>query len=61
MTETIGTISLKMARLESRLNLLKRQQALSSPYPDLQARLICQELATQLQLNQLHRMRQTMV
>jgi hypothetical protein len=50
-----------MARLESRLNLLKRQQALSSPYPDLQARLICQELATQLQLNQLHRMRQTMV
>lgn len=61
MTETIGTISLKIARLESRLNVLKRQQALSVPYPDLQAKLMCQEMTTQLQLSQLQRMRQNLV
>ena len=53
MSETQGTISLKIARLEQQLKVLSLQKQLSSSYPDHQAQLISKELATQIQLSQM--------
>jgi hypothetical protein len=38
--ETMGTLNLKIARLEQYLRVLSQQQYLSNPYPDHQANLI---------------------
>jgi hypothetical protein len=50
MQETIGTLNLKIARLEQHLKVLKQQQFLSHTYPDYKANLVrkAQELQTQL-------------
>lgn len=53
MKETVGTVSLKIARLENKLKVLSTQKQLSSCYPDYQAKLTSTELATQLQLSQM--------
>lgn len=56
--ETIGTLTLKITRLEHRLQLLNRQQILSRPYPDHKARLAekCSQVRSQLdRLKQYHR------
>jgi len=39
MVETTGTLNLKIAQLERRLQLLRKQQLLSQAYPIHQARL----------------------
>lgn len=38
--ETIGTLNLKIARLEQRLQVLEQQQRLSTSYPALKADLM---------------------
>ncbi|MCB0209496.1 MAG: hypothetical protein KDJ52_09210 [Anaerolineae bacterium] len=53
MSETQGTISLKIARLEQQLKILSLQKQLSNNYPDHQAQLISKELTAQLQLQQM--------
>ncbi|MCB0168207.1 MAG: hypothetical protein KDI79_28525 [Anaerolineae bacterium] len=49
--ETVGTVSLKIARLENELKLLSVKQHLSSSYPDYQAKLALQEASARLQLS----------
>lgn len=58
MEETIGTLSLKIARIEHRLRVLKQQQVLSSAYPDHQAKLMIEVLTMQTQLNDMTRIRE---
>jgi hypothetical protein len=53
MQETLGTLNLKIARLEQHLKVLRQQQILSSAYPDYQANLARKELALRTYLNQL--------
>ncbi len=58
MQETIGTLNLKIARLEQRLKVLEQQQMLSSKYPDQKAKLTIEYLRVQLKLRQLIQHRQ---
>lgn len=51
--ETVGTLNLKIARLNYRLRVLQQDQAMSCPYPAYQANLIQEYLQLQLQLHQL--------
>jgi hypothetical protein len=59
MEETVGTLNLKIARLEQKLQLLQKQRLLSRPYPDHLARLAFQDFQTRSQLQNLleHRAR----
>ena len=57
-SETIGTLNLKIVRLERYLNLLKEQQYLSQPYPDYQVRITLETQTVQSQLNQLKKQRE---
>lgn len=59
--ETVGTINLKIARLERYLNQLEQQQALSSGYPNHKARLMQKKLYAELQLQQLFQSRTIVV
>ena len=51
--ETVGTLNLKIAQLEQKLQRLQQQRHLSRPYPDHLARLSRQDLQTRSQLHQL--------
>ncbi len=58
MVETIGTLNLKIARLEQRLQVLKQQQQLSQPYPAHEAGLIREYVQLEAILYELIRRRQ---
>ena len=58
MPETLGTLNLKIARLEQHLAVLKQQQRLSSPYPDHKAQLSQEYFRQEVRLRQLTRRRQ---
>lgn len=53
MEETVGTLNLKIAQLEQKLQLLQKQRLLSRPYPQRLAHLSLQEFQTQAQLQRL--------
>lgn len=53
MYETLGTLNLKIARLEQFLKVLEQQQAMSNPYPDYQVELKQQYTRLQSQLRRL--------
>ena len=53
MSETIGTLNLKIARLEHQVRVLNQQQLLSSIYPEHQAGLVQQILQVQIELSEL--------
>ena len=53
MEETVGTLNLKIAQLEQKLQLLQKQRLLSRPYPDHFARLTLQDFQTRSQLQNL--------
>lgn len=61
MTETIGTLNLKITRLERLLNLLKQQQRLSQPYPEHHLNLIRQRERVEAQLAQLTHARDMLI
>ena len=58
MAETLGTLDLKIARLEQRLAVLRQQQRLSSVYPDHEAALVREYRQLQILLGQLSERRQ---
>ncbi len=58
MKETIGTLNLKIARLEQRLQVLKQQQWLSNAYPQHQTHLEREYLHLEAVLYELIRRRQ---
>ena len=58
MTETLGMLNLKIARLERRLAVLKQQERMSSAYPTRKAELIREYLRLQSMLFQLTQRRQ---
>lgn len=51
--ETLGTLNLKIARLEQGLKVLEQQQAMSKAYPDCQTKLAQQYACLQSQLQRL--------
>lgn len=53
MNETVGTLNLKIARLEQQLQIIRQQQRLSSRYPEHWARLSRQGEQLQHRLSQL--------
>ena len=57
MVETVGTLDLKIARLEQSLKLLKKRWRLSLTYPDYQARLVLEVGELEYQLYQLKKYR----
>jgi hypothetical protein len=57
MFETIGTLELKITRLEQHLELLKQRQQLSIAYPDHRLQLILEAGQVQSQLSQLKKYR----
>jgi hypothetical protein len=57
MPETLGTLNLKIARLEQRLAVLKQQERMSSAYPARKAELIREYLRLQSELCQLTELR----
>lgn len=59
--ETIGTLNLKIARLERRLQLLNQQQLLSHPYPDHKVRLAQESYQVRFQLDCLKRYREKLL
>jgi hypothetical protein len=61
MPETIGTLNLKIVRLESRLKLLEQQQVLSSAYPNHQINLIREISKVRFQLQQLIQYREELL
>jgi hypothetical protein len=61
MSETIGTLNLKIARLKMRLSLLEQQQALSGPYPYHQSQLIQEGAQVRFQLHQLRQYREELL
>jgi hypothetical protein len=58
MPETLGTLNLKIARLEQHLAVLKQQQRLSSAYPDHKAQLSREYFRLEVRLRQLLQRRQ---
>ena len=61
MPETIGTLDLKIARLENLLKVLRQQQFLSIAYPQHQASLIEQDRQIQFQLQGLRQHRESVL
>jgi hypothetical protein len=55
--ETIGTLDLKIARMEQRLHVLEKQEALCEMYPLHRTRLILQGIQIQTELSRLIRRR----
>lgn len=53
MEETVGTLNLKIAQLEQKLQRLQNQRRLSRSYPDHLARLSRQDHQTRSQLQRL--------
>lgn len=60
MLETVGTLNLKIAQLEQRLQLLKQQQQLSRVYPTHYAKLVREGDQVRRQLQQLRQRRQSL-
>ena len=58
MTEMIGPLHLKIARLQQRLKVLALQQDMSAGYPELQQRLAQKQARLQQQLELLLQQRQ---
>ncbi len=58
MQETVGTLNLKIARLQHQLQLVQQQQVLSRPYPRHQAALQFAQVQLQDQLWQLIQFRE---
>lgn len=61
MPETIGTLDLKIARLENLLKVLRQQQFLSLAYPQHRASLIEQDQQIQFQLQGLRQHRESVL
>jgi hypothetical protein len=61
MPETMGTLELKIARLEQRLQVLQQQRRLSSTYPHYQAHLNREYLQIEAVLDELVRRRQELL
>lgn len=61
MLETLGTLNLKIARLEQQLAVLKQQERLSAPYPTRKAELVREYLRLQSELGRLTERRQRLV
>ena len=59
--ETIGTLNLKITRLERHLQLLNHQQVLSHPYPDHKVRLAQRACQVQYQLERLNHYREKLL
>jgi hypothetical protein len=57
MQETLGTLELKIARLERFHHLLQQQRHMSQVYPDHAIKLANQDQQVVSQLNQLYRQR----
>ena len=57
MSETIGTLNLKIIRLEQSLELLKQRRQLSFAFPDYQSRLTREAGELESQLYQLKKYR----
>ena len=57
MSETIGTVDLKIIRLEHYLELIKQRRQLSLAFPDYQLRLIREADELEYQLYQLKKYR----
>jgi coproporphyrinogen III oxidase-like Fe-S oxidoreductase len=60
MLETVGTLNLKIAQLERRLQLLQQQQRLSQVYPGHHAKLVQEDDQVRRQLQQLRQRRQSL-
>ncbi len=60
MLETVGTLNLKIAQLERRLQLLQQQQRLSQVYPGHHAKLVQEDNQVRRQLQQLRQRRQSL-
>lgn len=58
MPETIGTLELKIARLEQHLVVIRQQQRLSQAYPEHRAALMNEDRRLQAVLSHLNRRRQ---
>lgn len=58
MPETLGTVNLKIARLERQLWTLHQQQLLSRPYPHRRADLLQEYRRTEATLGDLIKLRQ---
>ena len=58
MAETVGTLNLKIARLEGQLSVIEQQLILGVMYPDHCETLTRQGLRLQSQLDQLYKQRQ---
>lgn len=58
MSDTLGTLNLKIARLEQHLKVLREQQRLSNFYPAHKAHLTVEYLRGQAVLSQLLQRRQ---
>jgi hypothetical protein len=58
MPETIGSLDLKIARLERHLKLLEQQQAMSSMYPSHRAKLAVAAAEVRAELRELTQYRQ---
>ncbi|NJN99089.1 MAG: hypothetical protein HC875_35840 [Anaerolineales bacterium] len=61
MLETLGTLNLKIARLEHRLAILKQQERMSNAYPTRKAELVREYLQLQTELGRLTEDRQRLV
>ena len=61
MQETVGTLNLKIARLEGYLKVLKQQLDLSDNYPTFKAHLAQKDLQLRLKLRQLIQDRQKLL
>ncbi len=61
MIETIGTLDLKIARLERQIADLKQREQLSGPYPTHRALLNNQYLRAQMTLHQLAQYRRELI
>lgn len=59
--ETVGTLTLKIARLERRLQLLNQQQLLSQPYPNHRVRLAQESYQVRFQLDRLRQYREKLL
>ena len=61
MSETIGTLALKIARLEQRLTVIRQQQRLSQAYPEYRATLLREDHYLQSVLGHLNQRQQEFI
>ena len=61
MTETIGTLNLKIARLQQHLRVLDQQQQLSQPYPEHRLGLIRESFKLRAELSALLQQREGLI